>query len=117
VSDLDHKKINSTADLSAEPTLLSFNHLCAYRGRMRDWTKDGGIAAQIIEISSYHTLLSCVAAGMGVGIVPKVLLDFYPFANSIQQHKLDKQWSHSTTAMIWRKDSLKPSMTAFKEFI
>jgi len=117
VSDLDHKKINSTADLSAEPTLLSFNHLCAYRGRMKDWTKDGGIAAQIIEISSYHTLLSCVAAGMGVGIVPKVLLDFYPFANSIQQHKLDKQWSHSTTAMIWRKDSLKPSMTAFKEFI
>ncbi len=117
VSDLEHKKINGTADLSSEPTLLSFSHLCAYRGRMRDWTKDGGIAAQIIEISSYHTLLSCIAAGMGVGIVPKVLLDYYPFASSIQQHKLGKQWRHSTTAMIWRKDSLKASMTAFKDFI
>jgi DNA-binding transcriptional LysR family regulator len=116
VSDLKHKKINSTEDLNPEPTLLSFSHLCAYRGRMRDWTKEGGIAAHIIEISSYHTLLSCVAAGMGVGIVPKVLLDHYPFASSIQQHRLDQQWSHSTTAMIWRKDSLKPSMTAFRDF-
>lgn len=117
VSDLEHKKIISTADLDPEPTLLSFSHLCAYRGRMRDWTKDGGIAAQIIEISSYHTLLSCVAAGMGVGIVPKVLLDYYPFASSIQQHQLGEQWRHSTTAMIWRKDSLKPSMSAFRDFI
>ena len=117
VSDLKHKKIISTDDLDPEPTLLSFNHLCAYRGRMRDWTKEGGVAANIIEISSYHTLLSCVAAGMGVGIVPKVLLDYYPFASSIQQHQLSKQWRHSTTAMIWRKDSLKPSMSAFRGFI
>jgi DNA-binding transcriptional LysR family regulator len=115
VSDLDHKKIKSPADLTSEPTLLSFNHLCAYRGRISDWTKEGGIAPKIIEISSYHTLLSCVAAGMGVGIVPKALLDDYPFSDSIQRHRLDKQWRKSTTAMIWRTDSLKPSMTAFRK--
>ena len=116
VSDLKHKKITSTEDLDSEPTLLSFSHLCAYRNRLKDWTKAGGVAAQVIEISSYHTLLSCVAAGMGVGLVPKVLLDYYPFASSIQQHSLEPQWRHSTTAMIWRKDSLKPSMSAFKSF-
>ncbi len=116
ISDLKHKKINGTEDLEPEPTLLSFSHLCAYRGRMRDWTKEGGTATHIIEINSYHTLLSCVAAGMGVGIVPKVLLDHYPFASSIQQHILDQPWRHSTTAMIWRKDSLKPSMSAFRDF-
>ena len=117
VSDLKHKKISSTDDLDPEPTLLSFNHLCAYRGRMQDWAKTGGVVAKIIEISSYHTLLSCVAAGMGVGIVPKILLDYYPFAKSIQLHTLDKQWRYSTTAMIWRKDSLKSSMSAFRDFI
>lgn len=116
VSDLKHKKITSTEDLKPEPTLLSFSHLCAYRNRLKDWTKAGGIAAQVIEISSYHTLLSCAAAGMGVGLVPKVLLDYYPFASSIQQHSLGPQWCHSTTAMIWRKDSLKPSMSSFKNF-
>lgn len=117
VSDLKHPKITSTDDLAPEPTLLSFSHLCAYRNRLKDWTKDGGVAAKIIEISSYHTLLSCVAAGMGVGLVPKVLLDNYPFASSIQQHALGQKWCRSTTAMIWRKDSLKPSMSAFKNFI
>jgi DNA-binding transcriptional LysR family regulator len=117
VSDLKHKKIISTGDLNPEPTLLGFNHLCAYRGLIQDWAKEGGVAAKIIEISSYHTLLSCVAAGMGVGIVPKVLLDDYPFANGLQRHKLGQKWRHSTTAMIWRKDSLKPSMSAFRGHI
>jgi DNA-binding transcriptional LysR family regulator len=117
VSDLKHKKILGTDDLDSEPTLLSFNHLCAYRSRIQDWAKEGCVTAKIIEISSYHTLLSCVAAGMGVGIVPKILLDYYPFASSIQQHTLDKQWRFSTTAMIWRKDSLKPSMSAFRDFL
>ena len=117
VSDLKHKKIISTGDLNTEPTLLSFNHFCAYRGRIQDWAKEGDIVAKIIEISSYHTLLSCVAAGMGIGIVPRVLLDNYPFASSIQQHKLNKQWRFSTTAIIWRKDSLKPSMNAFRDFM
>lgn len=117
VSDLKHKKITSTDDLNPEPTLLSFNHLCAYRGRMQDWAEEGGVAAKIIEISSYHTLLSCVVAGMGIGIVPKVLLEHYPFASSLQQHTLDEPSRFSTTAMIWRKDSLKPSMSAFRDFI
>jgi len=117
VSDLKHKKITSTDDLNPEPTLLSFNHLCAYRGRIQDWATEGGVAAKIIEISSYHTLLSCVAAGMGIGVVPKVLLDYYPFASSLQQHPLDEQSRFSTTAIIWRKDSLKPSMSAFRDFI
>jgi DNA-binding transcriptional LysR family regulator len=115
VSDLDHRKITTPADLNPEPTLLSFNHLCAYRGRISDWAKEGDVSPKIIEISSYHTLLSCVAAGMGVGIVPQTLLDNYPFADSIQQHRLDKQWRKSTTAMIWRTDSLKPSMSAFRK--
>lgn len=117
VSDLAHKKINSNIDLAAEPTLLSFNHLCAYRARMSEWAKEGQVTAQIIEISSYHTLLSCVAAGMGVGIVPKILLDNYPFASSIQQHRLDKKFRHSTTALIWRKDRFKSSMSAFRDTI
>lgn len=115
VSDLRHKKIKSPADLAVEPTVLSFNHLCAYRKRLIDWSKESQIVATVIEISSYHTLLSCVAAGMGIGIVPKALLNDYPYSSSIQQHRLAKEWRYSTTAIIWRKDSLKPSTLAFRD--
>jgi len=113
VSTLAHPKIKSAQDLSTEPTLLGFNHLCAYRNRLTDWVKQDGVVAKVVEISSYHALLSCVAAGMGVGIVPKALLEQYPFAHNIKMHPLPAKWRHSTTAIIWRKDSVKPSMTAF----
>ena len=115
VSTLAHPKIKSAQDLSSEPTLLGFNHLCAYRNRLADWVKQDGVVAKVVEISSYHALLSCVAAGMGVGIVPKGLLDQYPFSHNIQVHPLPAKWRHSTTAIIWRKDSVKPSMTAFTQ--
>ena len=115
VSAPGHPKIKNAQDLSSEPTLLGFNHLCAYRTRLTDWVKQDGVVAKVVEISSYHALLSCVAAGMGVGIVPKALLEQYPFAHSIQVHPLPAKWRYSTTAIIWRKDSLKPSMTAFTQ--
>lgn len=117
VSSLTHKPIKSTNDLDNDPTILGFNHLCAYRNCLTNWLKEGDIIAKVIEISSYHTLLSCVAAGMGIGIIPKALLDSYPFNNSIQQHQLNKKWRQSTTAIIWRKDNTKASIAAFKKSI
>ena len=87
--------------------------MCFYRSRLTDWVRQEGGLANVVEISSYHALLSCVAAGMGVGIVPKGLLEQYPFAKNIKIHKLPKKWGHTCTALIWRKDSIKPSIEAF----
>ena len=115
ISDLGHSPITTPKDLGTEPTLLGFNHRCAYRTRLCEWTKQADVVANVVEISSYHALLSCAAAGMGVGMVPKSLLAQYPFTDSIQIHALPQHWHNSTTAIIWRKDSLKPSMTAFAE--
>lgn len=113
VSDLDHKPVKCPQDLKTDPTLMGFSTSCAYRTRLTDWLKQDGDIIKTIEINSYHTLLSCVAAGMGVGIVPLALLDNYPFANSLQVHSLPAKWQHSVTCFIWRKDSIKASMMAF----
>lgn len=113
VSDLAHQPINSPQDLNNDPTLMAFSSSCAYRTRLSDWVKHHGDTIRVIEINSYHTLLSCVAAGMGVGIVPQALLDHYPFASSLQVHQLPTQWQGSVTSFIWRKDSVKASSEAF----
>ncbi len=113
VSDLAHKAIKHPKGINPQTSLLGFNHLCAYRTRLTDWVRQEGGLANVVEISSYHALLSCVAAGMGVGIVPKGLLEHYPFAKNIKVHKLPKKWGDTSTAMIWRKDSIKPSIEAF----
>lgn len=113
VSDLGHKLIKCPQDLKSDTTIMGFSTNCAYRTRLTDWLRQDRDVIKAIEINSYHTLLSCVAAGMGVGIVPLALLDNYPFANSLQVHPLPAKWQLSVTSFIWRDDSVKTSMEAF----
>jgi len=113
VSDLAHQEIKSPEDLNKQSSLLGFSRSCAYRSRLEDWAKLGHDQVRVIEINSYHTLLSCVAAGMGVGIVPVALLDNYPFASSVKVHQLPLNLQRSVTSFIWRKDSVTASSEAF----
>ena len=117
VSNLLHAPIKSPKDLKVHGSLLGFNHKCAYRTRLCHWAQHKGVMAKVVEISSYHALLSCVAAGMGVGIVPRALLDSYPFIDQIQLHELPKKWRHTNTALIWRKDAASPAIEAFAAII
>lgn len=117
VSDLGHKLITCPQDLKSDTTLMGFSTNCAYRTRLADWIRQDRDVITAVEINSYHTLLSCVAAGMGVGIVPLALLANYPFANSLKVHPLPAKWQHSVTSFIWRKDSLKTSIEAFTKCV
>ena len=117
ISDLQHKTIKQPKDLNPAPSLLGFNHRCAYRTRLTDWLAQESQVSSVIEINSYHTLLSCVAAGMGVGIIPQILLDNYPFRDNIKVHSLPAKWCKTVTSMIWRHDSIKPSIEAFSAIV
>lgn len=109
--------IKSPADLGNNPTLLAFTAKCKYRKRLTDWANQDGIITDIVEVNSYHAMLSCVAAGMGVGIVPQAVVDIYPYSNGLKIHRLPAKWRRSSTSLVWRKDSVKPSMTAFAETV
>ncbi|MFT7373330.1 MAG: DNA-binding transcriptional LysR family regulator, partial [Oleiphilaceae bacterium] len=112
-----HQKINHPDDLGEHPTLLGFNSQCAYRARLETWIKENDVIAKIIEIGSYHALLNCITAGMGTGLVPQILLDFYPFKEGLKIHSLPAHLQNTTTHSIWRKDSIKPSLRAFNEIL
>lgn len=117
VSSTQHPPINSPKDLQNSPTVLGFNHKCAYRNRLTNWLKDGDCTPNVIEINSYHAMLSCVAAGMGIAMVPKALLSDYPFIDSIQCHSLPKHWAQTTTALIWRAGFESPAMRVFGQHL
>lgn len=114
VSDSQHIPISQAAELGIQPLLLGFGAKCAYRNRLEGWVSQAALTPSVIEINSYHTLLNCAAAGMGVGLVPEVLLAQYPFKENIKVHKLPDKIQNTTTFLIWRKDSIKPSMRAFR---
>ncbi|GAA3917665.1 LysR family transcriptional regulator [Litoribacillus peritrichatus] len=113
VSSRNQAPVSSPQDLSDNPTLLGFSTRCAYRNRLADWVQSFDVAPKVVEINSYHALLNCVTAGMGVGIVPEVLLVHYPFKDGIRTHPLPDSIADTTTCVIWRKDSAKPSLLKF----
>jgi len=117
VSDPTHNTINSPTDLGDKPTLLGFSPKCMYRRRLTEWLKQGSVIANVIEVNSYHAMLSCVTAGMGVGIVPQAVVEIYPYVDGLKIHQLPAKWRRSSTSLIWRKDSVKPSMSAFAETV
>ncbi|EAT13208.1 LysR family transcriptional regulator [Bermanella marisrubri] len=115
VSSLNHKPIRSPKDLGETPTVLGFNHKCAYRKRLTGWLAQGSNIPNVIEIQSYHTLLGCAAAGMGVGMIPRSLVDAYPHKHNLKIHTLPKKWSDSVTHCIWRKDNTDSTIEDFIE--
>ena len=117
VSDNAHQNIDAPKDLGLNPTILGFSSQCAYRTRLETWLKEQNIIATVVEISSYHTLLNCITAGMGTGLVPEKLLDLYPFKDGINVHSLPTHLQQTITHSVWRKDAIKPSLLAFNDFL
>lgn len=100
-----HARVRSPDDLNAE-TLIVFEQGCAYRRRAEHWFASGSIVgrrpARILELGSYHAMLACVAAGAGVALVPRSILDMHGQQN-FSAYSLGKA-GRITTYMIVRRD-------------
>lgn len=117
VSHRAHRPIRRPTDLEEPLTLLGFNALCAYRQRLEDWLAQANRAVRVVEIGSYHTLLSCAAAGMGVGLVTRSLLKDFTHKSSLKVHRLPAPWGQSTTCLIQRADNQRAAVTAFRNLL
>lgn len=117
VSDKATTDISDPKQLGDDLTLLGFSSQCAYRNRLTQWVKQGKLTAKVIEINSYHTLLNCVTAGMGVGLVPEKLLELYPFAKDLNTHALPDTIADTVSTAIWRKDTVRPSVSAYLDIL
>lgn len=100
VSATQHRPIRAPQDLETA-ALLVFNRGCAYRRRIERWAHEAP-QLSLIEIGSYHALLGCVAAGMGVGLVPRTLLDTYAQRSCLRLHRLPANVAQDTTDLVWR---------------
>lgn len=96
-------------------TLLTFMSGCSYRKSLEDWVMaQGAIPDRIVEMSSYHAMLGCVAAGMGIAMVPASLMETYPGRGSISQVPLGLR---VRTLLVWRKASPRARIEAMKQLL
>ena len=98
-----------------QQTVLVFRTGCFYRSTLENWFYQAGLVPnQIMEMGTLDGILSCVAAGMGVTLLPKAVAENCSVRQSIRFHALPPEFANVSTVFIRRNDSIVTSaMSAF----
>ncbi|MGE7989795.1 LysR family transcriptional regulator [Pseudomonas sp. NPDC089554] len=96
-------------------TVLVFRTGCFYRSTLENWFyRVGVVPNQIMEMGTLDGILTCVAAGMGVTLLPKSVVQNCSVRASLRCHALPAEFSHISTVFIRRADATSTSaMNAF----
>jgi len=85
-------------------TLIAFASGCSYRRRLEAWLGGAGTAPErVLEFSSYHAIVACVAAGTGIAIVPRSVLRVARVTGEIAAHALPPAVARAQTSFVWRR--------------
>lgn len=86
-------------------TLLALQQGCSYRNLLEEWAREMDIIPdRMVEMSSNSAILGCVAAGMGVGLLPRSLVDLSPARHAVAIQPV-AGIERAPTLLIWRKDA------------
>ena len=99
-------------------TILAFEHGCPYRKRLEAfYATRNEMPGRTVELASYHAMLGCVVAGMGVALMPKSVLTTFPESKRIAVHRLPPGESRADIVLIWRKGAGSPNIDALRQIL
>ncbi|WP_282608779.1 LysR family transcriptional regulator [Pelagibius sp. Alg239-R121] len=95
--------------------LIVFRRGCSYRLRSEAWLRDQGqLPFRVMEFGTLDGILGCVAAGLGVTLLPEAVISASSFAGDLETESLPKRFSELPTYFVRRKDSApKRNLDAF----
>jgi DNA-binding transcriptional LysR family regulator len=109
-----HRPIREGRDIALS-TLIAFERGCTYRAYIEKWYLEHGIRpARVLELGSYHAIVACVAAGAGVAVAPRSVLDLQHDLNNIAVHSLG-DLGMIDTLLIWRRGHFSSALKALRE--
>ena len=86
------------------PTALVFRTGCTYRQRLEQVFSDfGWPSAARFELGTLDGMIGCVAAGMGVSLLPRAVVERSDQRENVRVHSLDEPWAHVETLFIQRR--------------
>lgn len=110
-----HPPVKSPRDAR---TVLVFETGCPYRKRLEDWfALKGEMPERMIEMSSYHAMLGCAVVGMGISLVPRMVLGTFPERKRLSIHPMPPGLNKAVTWLVWRKGARSPKLTALMEIL
>lgn len=117
VAGRQHPRIRTPKDVQGR-TLLVFEHGCPHRARLEAWFAEHGVqVAREIEMGSFHALLGCAVAGMGIALLPKVMLDTFTERRQLAIYPMTGRYRSARTLLVWRADSSSARVRALAEAI
>jgi DNA-binding transcriptional LysR family regulator len=103
ISPKSFRKIKTPSDIG-RTTLIAFATGCAYRRRLEAWLGGAKVVPErVMEFSSYHAIVACVAAGAGIAIVPRSVIRVSVAASGVATHALPSAVSKARTFFVWRQ--------------
>jgi DNA-binding transcriptional LysR family regulator len=86
------------------PTALVFRAGCTYRQRLEQLFTDLGWPSAVrFELGTLDGMIGCVAAGMGVSVLPRAVVERSELRDQVSMHALDAPWSQVDTLFIQRR--------------
>lgn len=83
-------------------TVIAFPTGCSYRRILEEWFAGIGVAPRrVLELASYHAIVACVAAGTGIGIMPRSILKAVHAEPQLQVLPLPARYAQVTTHLVW----------------
>jgi DNA-binding transcriptional LysR family regulator len=88
------------------PTALVFRSGCTYRQRLEQiFTDFGWPSAARFELGTLDGMVGCVAADMGVTLLPRVVVERNALHASVSIHALDPSYARAETIFIQRRSA------------
>jgi DNA-binding transcriptional LysR family regulator len=116
VAAANHPPIGKSGGLPR--TIIVFEHGCPHRKRLEEWyASRREMPERTIELASYHAMLGCVVAGMGIALIPKSVLTTFPERKRLSVHLLARAENCAQTVLIWRKGAGSANVRALEEIL
>ncbi|MFC5355717.1 LysR family transcriptional regulator [Azospirillum himalayense] len=92
---------------SGRNTLLAFRRGCAYRARAETAMREAGrVPYRVMEFGALEAILGCVGAGMGVTVLPRVVVEREPWRGLFATRPLPPELARMPTRFVRRVDSM-----------
>jgi DNA-binding transcriptional LysR family regulator len=107
-------KLASARDIGHR-TVIAFGAGCSYRRCLEDWLARAKVVpGRVIEFTSYHAIVACVAAGAGVALVPQSVIETVPAGRQVTVHAIAGAVSRPWTRLVWRDGHRSAALDALR---
>ena len=109
--------VRSLKDIGSR-TLIAFAAGCSYRRRLESWLAAARVVPdRVMEFQSYHAIVACVAAGSGMALVPRSVIDITPGGKEVVISAVPAKIAKARTQLVWRVGYKSIALEAIKKML